>query len=118
MKPINVAKHIAFLIWTLHMATGSDVVLGVLGMPAFIECQLAVSETLVWQIQFGPIIAMNGKVLNENTTKYVVQKQTGFREILVIHDVSLDDDRIYQCQEITNRSAIDATKLNVLGKLW
>ena len=97
-------------------AKGSDVVLGIMGSAAFIECQLPVSETLVWEIQYGSIIAMNGTTLNENSTKYYIQQHTGFRESLVIYDVTLADDSVYRCYDVNNSSAADTTELRVLGK--
>lgn len=105
-----------FVFCLLTGAYGNDVVLGILGMPAYIECQLPVSETLVWEIQHGGIIAMNGSPINENSTKYLIQKQAGFRESLVIHDVTLADDNVYRCHDFRNSSAVDSTELKVLGK--
>ncbi|WAR06132.1 hypothetical protein MAR_021501, partial [Mya arenaria] len=45
-------------------------------------------------------------------------KQSGFRESLVIYDVTLADDKKYQCRDVRNRSAVDNTKLNVLVRPW
>jgi len=56
----------------LGMVSGSDVVVGVLGKPAFIECQLPVSDTLVLEVENSGIIAMNGKLLDDNSTKYAI----------------------------------------------
>lgn len=100
----------------VYHVNGSDVVLGILGTPAYIECPLPVSDTLVWEIQYGGIIAMNGSILNENTTKYTIQKQAGFRESLVIHDVTLADDKVYRCYDLQNTSIADKTELKVLGR--
>ena len=95
---------------------GSDVVLGVLGNTAFIECQVPISKTLIWLSENGNIIAMNGKVLDENSTKYLIETQNGLRESLVIHDLTLADDNVFKCYDINNKSFVDSTKLSVLGK--
>lgn len=95
---------------------GSDVVLGILGKTAFIECQLPISNTLVWQTQDGNVIAVNGKVTNENSTKYMIETQNGFRESLVIHDLTLADDKAFRCFDLKNSTYVDTTKLNVLGE--
>ncbi|XP_053395584.1 hemicentin-2-like [Mercenaria mercenaria] len=94
---------------------GSDVVLGILGNSAFIECQLPISNTLIWQTENGNVIAMNGRVINENSTKYLIEKQNGLRESLVIHDLTLADDNIFRCFDLKNRTFVDSTKLNVLA---
>ena len=59
---------------------------------------------------------MNGTTLNENSTKYYIQQHTGFRESLVIYDVTLADDSVYRCYDVNNSSAADTTELRVLGK--
>ncbi|KAL4237159.1 hypothetical protein ACF0H5_005539 [Mactra antiquata] len=95
-------------------SSGSDVVLGVVGKSAFIECKLPVSNMLAWEAKDGFIIAVDGKVTNENSTKYVIEDHGTLRESLVVRDLTLNDETSYRCFYLNNSTMYDVTKLNVL----
>ena len=101
-------------IW-VHVASGKDVI-GIFGSSVSIECKFPLKNTLIWETRDGNVIAVDGHPVIRDSTKYVIEKQRGVRESLVIHNLTLADDTEYCCYDLYQTDVKDRSTLTVLGK--
>ena len=116
MNMVSKIQHsqLLFLLVWLRVTTGSDVI-GTYGNSVSIECKLPISDNLIWDSADGDVIAIKGYPVVRNSTKYVIEKQRGVRESLVVHNLTLADDKVYRCYDLRRTDVKDLSTVTVLG---
>ena len=107
-------QNLLLIVW-YQAVTGSDII-GTLGNSVSIDCKLPISDTLIWESRDGNVIAVRGQPVVRDSTKYVIEKQHGVREFLVIHNLTLADETEYCCYDLRHTHVKDRTTLTILGK--
>ena len=108
-------KYVILLISLSVSTKGSDVI-GTFGRSVTIDCNLPFSENLVWDSTDGNVIAIKGVPVVNNSTKYAIERQNGVRESLVIHALTLADDKVYRCYDLRRIDVKEMSTATVLGK--
>ena len=109
-------RQLLLLISLSVAVTGSDVI-GTYGNSVTIDCNLPLSDNLVWDSTDGNVIAIKGRPVVRNSTKYAIERQNGVRESLVIHQLTLADDKVYRCYDLRQTDIKELSTVTVLGKL-
>ena len=107
-------QNLLLIVW-YQAVTGSDII-GTLGNSVSIDCKVPISDTLIWESRDGNVIAVRGQPVVRDSTKYLIEKQHGVREFLVIHNLTLADETEYCCYDLRHTDVKDRTTLTILGK--
>ena len=108
-------RYLILLISMSVAARGSDVI-GTFGRSVTIDCNLPFSDNLVWDSTDGNVIAIKGRPVMRNSSKYAIERQNGVRESLVIHALTLADDKVYRCYDLGKTDIKEFSTVTVLGK--